>query len=134
MKNAPNHNKTRLLIRCADKDHYIEHSDILYLEASSSQTYIHTRKESIHGAKLIVSKSLKKIEALLPASHFLRVHKSWIVHLPYVCAHHKIDGHSLEMQNKQKVPIACRKLKHVLATVERFDSGTINNSNPTLTV
>ncbi len=122
--------KTRLVVHCADKDYYIEYADLLYLEASGSQTYIHSCKESVHGEKLIVSKTLKELELLLPPTRFLRVHKSWLVHLTYVCAHDKAQGHSFEMKNKQKVPIAMRKLKQVLATVEQFDAVAINNPNP----
>ncbi len=131
MTPTQNKPKTRLVVHCAEKDHYIDYTDIISVEAMGPQTCIHTRKESIHGEKLVVCKTLKEMEQSLPPTHFIRVHKSWLVHLTYVRAHDKAQGHSLEMQNRQKVPIAMRKLKEVLTTVEQFDAATINNPKPT---
>ena len=48
--------------------------DILYIEGLKEYIAIHTKQE-----KVITLQTMKKMEEVLPATHFVRVHKSFIV-------------------------------------------------------
>jgi DNA-binding LytR/AlgR family response regulator len=51
-------------------------ADILYLEGARDYVVIHTT-----GGQLLTLQSLKSLEEMLPASNFLRVHRSYVVAL-----------------------------------------------------
>ena len=52
---------------------------------------------------MVVSKTLKEIEKLLPESDFFRVHHSSTINLRHVRRYLKIDGGYLVMSNDAKV-------------------------------
>lgn len=49
-------------------------TDILYIEGLKEYVAIHTREK-----KIITLQSMKKMEEILPPTHFFRIHKSYIV-------------------------------------------------------
>ncbi|WP_174260202.1 LytR/AlgR family response regulator transcription factor [Spirosoma endbachense] len=59
----------------------VDLADILFVEGKKDYVLIHTREK-----KLITQLTLNNLEGKLPTSHFLRVHRSFIVAL------HKIDS------------------------------------------
>jgi two-component system, LytTR family, response regulator len=52
----------------------VAHADILFIEGGKNYITIHTPKE-----RILSLMTLSKIEEMLPAPQFLRVHKSWLV-------------------------------------------------------
>lgn len=64
----------RIKVRADKRTWLVEHADILYVESMGDYVRICTKQR-----KLIVNETMKWIEDLLPASQFIRVHKSWIV-------------------------------------------------------
>ena len=66
-----------LTVRIAYKWRKINYSDILYLEAMRDYVAIHTES----GEKILTLNTLQNIAAMLPDSLFVRVHRSFIVHL-----------------------------------------------------
>ncbi|MDI1254552.1 MAG: LytTR family DNA-binding domain-containing protein [Flavobacterium sp.] len=58
---------------------FIQHSNILYVQADSNYSYIHR----INNKRITVTKTLKDIELMLPKT-FLRVHKSYIINITYI--------------------------------------------------
>ena len=59
----------------------VQLSDVLYIEAVDVYAMMFT----VHG-KFLLSNSLKSVEEKFPASHFMRVHRSFIVNT------HKIEA------------------------------------------
>ncbi|MBO0952527.1 LytR/AlgR family response regulator transcription factor [Fibrella forsythiae] len=55
-------------------------TDIVRLEGAGNYTYIHTRDQR----RYLSSKTLKRLEPMLPGSTFCRIHKSSIVNLEYL--------------------------------------------------
>lgn len=87
--------------------------DILWVEASGSYSYIHLRDKS----RVIVSHSLKVVENSLPRTHFLRVHRGFILSL------YDIDtfiGNSLQIGEKW-FPIGRNYRKQVIASFNILD-------------
>ncbi|MFW5890425.1 MAG: LytR/AlgR family response regulator transcription factor [Marinilabiliaceae bacterium] len=85
--------------------HYtkVRFDDILWLEADSNYTVIHTRDE-----KFTYSSVLKNFEEKLPKEDFVRVHRSYIVNLKNVTG---FEGNMLLIGEKQ-IPVnkSCRDL------------------------
>jgi len=59
----------------------VDFSEIIFLEGARDYVMIHTHKD-----KLVTLDSLKNLEAILPATQFVRIHKSYIVCLDKITA------------------------------------------------
>jgi two-component system, LytTR family, response regulator len=56
-------------------------SDILFVEGNKNYVYIQTSKD-----RFVVHYTLKQIEESLPAAHFVRIHKSYIIAVDRITA------------------------------------------------
>jgi DNA-binding LytR/AlgR family response regulator len=75
----------------------VSYQDILFLEAKRDFTKIYLRNKT-----LLAGFHLKMLEDLLPASLFLRVHRSYMVSLPAITA---VYGNTVEIEGHQ-VPVS----------------------------
>lgn len=82
-------------------------ADIRYIEGWKEYVKIYTENE-----KVVTLESLNNLEATLPAAHFLRVHKSFIVAKNRV---QKLDGETLVLIGNAHVPVARARKKEVVA-------------------
>jgi DNA-binding LytR/AlgR family response regulator len=87
----------------------IDLQDVLYVEALENYIRIHTVEE-----RHITYLTMKEMEAYLPKEHFLRVHKSYIVHTPYVRA---VEGNQIILDNKDTIPMGAMYRGDFLAEV-----------------
>lgn len=79
---TPNKNiNDYFFVKCNGRLEKILLNDLLFIEAADNYILLHTIEK-----KYLVYQTLKSMEASLPADHFIRVHKSFIV------AFEKIDG------------------------------------------
>ncbi len=62
--------------------------------------------------KVVTLESLNNLESLLPATHFLRVHKSFIVAQSAV---QRMDGHELILAHNVRIPVARARKQAVTA-------------------
>jgi two-component system LytT family response regulator len=85
-------------------------NDIVHLEASNNYSIIYF----INHPKVLVSKTLKDFEDLLPPDIFFRTHHSHLVNLNYIKRYIKGDGGQIEMQNGNYVDVARRKKEEFL--------------------
>ena len=83
----------------------IKTNAILYCEADSNYCKI----VCLDGKKIVLSKTLKFIEELLPTSVFQRIHKSYLVNLNYVTRFNKTNELLVELSNGQTLPVSIRK-------------------------
>lgn len=82
------------------KEHHFERvslKDILFLEADSNYCTVHTKSK-----KFIYSLVLKKIEAQLPKTQFLRIHRSYVVNIEAV---NGFEGNMLFI-GERKLPVS----------------------------
>lgn len=98
-----------LLVKEKDGLMKIAHSDIFYIEASRDYMKIFTA----HGHHL-VHLTMKKLEELLPASEFVRTHKSFIVALRHI---RSLKPDNIVLANKVNVPVSAGYSEQVM---ERF--------------
>ncbi len=82
-------------------------ADIRYIEGWKEYVKIYVDNE-----KVVTLESLNNLEATLPAAHFLRVHKSFIVAKNRV---QKMDGETLVLIGNAHVPVARARKKEVVA-------------------
>lgn len=97
------HRKTELttdhiMIRADHKTIRVNYSEIMYIEGLKEYVSIYTTA----GKRYITLESLKRLESILPAQSFARVHKSYIVNKTKVRAS---AGYQLELENNKTIPI-----------------------------
>lgn len=66
-----------IFIRQKDFHRKFLYTDMQWIEASGNYCYIHLKNRS----KIIVVEHLSRIEPLLPADRFIRIHRSFIVNI-----------------------------------------------------
>lgn len=71
------HERDGLFVFVESGNRLVPYADILYVEAQGSYCRIHLRDKKVFK----VSKRMSLVEGRLPASHFVRVHYSYIVSL-----------------------------------------------------
>jgi len=79
-------------------------SNIVYCQAQSNYAKIKT----FDGREILLSKTLKYVEELLPKENFVRTHKSYLVNLNYVTSYLKTDN-ILVLVNNEQIPVSARK-------------------------
>lgn len=84
-------------------------SEIRYIEGWKEYVKIYTENE-----KIITLESLNNLENTLPAGHFLRVHKSFIVATGKV---ERMDGEDLMLNGAARVPVARARKKEVVVAL-----------------
>lgn len=91
-------------------------SEIEYIEGLSEYVQIHAQSR-----KVIVKASLSQMEEKLPASHFMRIHKSYIISLTKIKA---FTANTIELPTKE-LPIG-RKYKNAVLGLLNF-SGAVGS-------
>ena len=86
----------RIFVRDKDKRIKVMTKDILYLESDRNYTKVFTRDK-----EFIIAITMKKVEERLPAHHFLRIHRSYIINLLQIDA--IADAHLVI--HKKAIPI-----------------------------
>ncbi len=95
-KEAHRQEETFIFVKSSKKTYKVNLDEILYIEALGDYVKIYTNE------KMIISyQSLKNIEALLPASSFPRIHKSFIIALSRIDL---IEGNHVKIRDRQ-IPI-----------------------------
>jgi len=79
-----------------NKFHQIKLKDILYIEGLKNYVQFHCKTQ-----RIVTLQNLKDLEAFLVAQDFMRVHRSFIVHLDAI---EKVEGHQIKI-GETTVPI-----------------------------
>jgi len=98
--------------------------DIVHVAAdrSYSQVYLASKK------KLLISKPLKEIEAVLPAHSFFRLHSSHLINMNRLEMYNKEDGGYALMTNGTQVPIARRRKSEFINRLTNNGQSSINSN------
>lgn len=100
----------KIALPTSDGFQVIHFNEILYCQASESYAYINT----IAGDSILVTKTLKSIEELLPSASFFRIHKSVLLNINYVKSFSRKTGYIVTLENGQKFEIAIRRQEEFL--------------------
>lgn len=114
--------KWRAAYRLEEQEHILISNDtgkykvflnnLQYIETFGRNLMVHTDKENI-----IAYRKLKKFEAELPATSFMRCHASYLVNLFYVKRVVKLD---IELTNGERIPISQPKRKIVMEKLAEY--------------
>ncbi len=94
-------NKKKITINTDGKLIFINADDILVVVGDGNYSTL----ELQHNQKIVVTKKLKEVNALLPQDHFFRIHNSYIVNLNHIKEYIKSDGYVV-LTNNKKIPVA----------------------------
>lgn len=103
----------RITIPTSDGLQFIDIEDIVYLEASNNYTYIHLSTNQ----KLLVSRTLKDFEDILPSDLFLRIHHSTIINKRYVEKYIRGEGGQVVMRHGNVLDVSKRKKAEFLQAI-----------------
>lgn len=107
------HRSNRLFVNSMEGIEIITLEEIVYCQAASNYTYIHTTA----GKKVIASKSLSEIEKSLDQNHFIRIHKSYTANIKLARKFSNSDGGMLIFNNGIELPVSRRKKEEVLNAI-----------------
>lgn len=96
-------------IPSGDQILFFKKEEIIYCIAESNYTNVITTNQ-----KILISKTLKYMEDLLPNSIFIRIHQSYLVNKNHIKAYSRIDGGYVILSNGDKAKVAKNRKKLVL--------------------
>ena len=99
-----------LFVKCEQRYEKISFDDITYVEGMENYVVIHTAQQ-----KFVTLLRMKTVEETLPATDFMRIHKSFIVSIKAITS---IDGNELIAGNK-RLPMSREKKSEILERVIR---------------
>ncbi len=114
LKPGVSHN-FKLALPTSDGLIFIRVDDILYCEASSNYTEIHTSD----GKKYVVSRTLKEYEDILTDHNFFRIHNSHLINLASVKKYVRGDGGYVIMSNDVSLDVSKRKKEAFLSRISQ---------------
>lgn len=80
----------------------VDAADIICCQSESNYTRVHLTDDK----RIMVSKTLREVEELLPGDRFLRVHHSYVANLDHVQKYLRGDGGTLVMGNGMEVKVS----------------------------
>ena len=106
--------KKRIILKTMDNVYAIYEDDIVYCNSEGNYTTFYTQQTE----KIVVSKSMKKIEELLSEDTFVRCHQSYIVNKKHVLRYNK-RGY-LIVNFDTSIPVSGRRKDYALKKI--FDN------------
>lgn len=103
--------KKRVILKTTDTVYAIYEDDIIYCRSDGNYTTFYTQQLE----KIVVSKSLKRIEEILSDDIFIRCHQSYIVNKKHVLKYNK-QG-TLIVHLDFKVPVSSRRKDYALKKI-----------------
>jgi two-component system LytT family response regulator len=105
----------RLFLPTLNGLEFIDKGTVLRCESDSNYTTVYFDSKD----KMVISKTLKEFEDLLPEKHFFRVHHSHIINLLKVQKYVRGDGGHLVMKNGNIVPVSRAKKQLLLEYLQQ---------------
>jgi len=100
-----------IFVKSDKKSIKVNISDISYIEGLGDYIKIYTKDK-----KLVTNLSMKKIEALLPATQFYRIHKSYIISIDKI---ELIEGNMVKINNN-KLPVGNSYRQEFMQHIKNF--------------
>ena len=98
---------------------YIDSNDVLYFEADNNSTDIHLS----NGEMITAFKTLKHFETVLPNTHFLRIHNSYMINIAQVSRIHTGNTVCYIKNTTTKLPFSKSYKENVDLIIARIAAG-----------
>ncbi len=95
---------------------FVSVDDILYVEAEGNYTKIFLSDTRM----VLLSKTLKLVESVLPSPQFFRVHQSYIVNTHQIRKYYRGKGGYLVMPNEVKIPVSRTKRDELIKIISTW--------------
>jgi len=96
-----NFDKKRITINTDGKLLFLDVDDIIYIESDGNYSTLFLKDQK----KIVITKKLKEVDAMLPEHYFFRIHNSYIINLNKIKAFIKNEGYVI-MDSDHKIPVA----------------------------
>ena len=93
--------KKRITINTDGKLLFLDVDDIIYIESDGNYSTLFLKDQK----KIVITKKLKEVDAMLPEHYFFRIHNSYIINLNKIKAFIKNEGYVI-MDSDHKIPVA----------------------------
>ncbi|MBX2926225.1 MAG: LytTR family transcriptional regulator [Saprospiraceae bacterium] len=93
--------------------HLVTVADIVHIESHGSYVSVFTQKPE----KIILSRTIKSFETLLPESDFFRIHQSHLINVNCVEKVLCTDGDFVQMNNGACLPISRRRREEFMTAL-----------------
>ena len=90
-------------------------NNIVYCQAEENYCKIFTNRNEV----ILVARTLKNIEELLPKEVFFRIHKSHLVNMNYIKSYSKTDGYRIILENGVELDVATRRNEEFLKALTK---------------
>lgn len=108
--------KMKLCIPSIKGFQVVEIQDIIYCEASSNYTnFYFTNRPS-----LCASKPIHEYEELLKDSHFVRIHKSYLINIEHIKEYVRGEGGSILLSNGNELDVSRRKKDLLMTRMKEY--------------
>jgi len=91
----------KITINTDGKILFLDIDDIIFVESDGNYSTIYT----VENQKIVITKKLKEVDALLPDHYFFRIHNSFIINLNKIKEFIKSDGYVV-MNTNHRIPVA----------------------------
>jgi two-component system LytT family response regulator len=112
--NAPE--KRKLSLATTEKIHIVDVGTIIRCESDNYYTHFYFTD----GKHLLISKTLKEIEAMLEEDEFIRPHKSHLINIKFIQNFNRSDVSSLTLTDGTQIPVSRRKKDKVLEIIQNM--------------
>lgn len=102
-----NNEHTKIVIKTLEAQHILNFEDIIFCKSEGNYTTFYTTDEQV-----MVSKPMKKIQALLDERMFIKCHQSYLVNTTYISKY--LNEGFLVTKNGHQIPVATRRKDEVL--------------------
>ncbi len=109
-------NNRRIALPTMEGLRFIDHRDISHCNADGSYTLIHLGNKE----QIMVSKSIKRLEEMLPNPPFIRVHHSHVVNFEQIDRYIRGQGGYVVMKNGSHVDVSRNRKEEVLKSIQRI--------------
>lgn len=94
----------------------INPEDILYVKSDGPYSHFYFND----GRHIMISKTLKESEDVLPAEDFFRIHNSYLINLKYVKKYIRGEGGEVVMNNGEQIPVSRTKKQEFLGLLDKI--------------
>ena len=101
----------RLILPTSEGSYIIPFHEIRYCSSDSNYCRVYT----IHDQEIMVSKTLKSIEKILPKASFIRTHQSYLINLKYL---RFVSSEYILLDNKFRIPVSRSKKQYIRSLIK----------------
>ena len=89
---------------------------IAYLEANGNYTAVHFSDKR----QVLVCKTLREVESMLPDNTFTRIHRSHTIHLRHIKKYVRGKGGHVVLQNGVSLSVSAGQKEYFMTSLQRF--------------